>query len=99
MELNEHMLRNHAGWSMTSKMPQRYLHYFDSESSKSILRLKGIIKENEEIENNLLKPRYCPHCNESNIPESKLCIKCKMILSYNFYTDTLEKQKQKDNII
>ncbi len=99
MKLNEHMLRNHAGWSMTSKMPQRYLHYFGSESSKSILRLKGIIKENEEIENNLLKPRYCNNCNESNIPESKFCIKCKMILSYDAYTETLEKQKQKDNDI
>ena len=70
MNLNEHMLRNHAGWSMTSKMPQRYLHYFGSESSKSILRLKGIIKENEEIENNILKPKYCNNCNESNVPNS-----------------------------
>ena len=99
MNLNEHMLRNHAGWSMTSKMPQRYLHYFGSESSKSILRIKGIIKENEEIENNLLKPKYCPNCNESNIPESKFCIKCKMILSYDSYTETIEKQKEKDNDI
>jgi integrase len=99
MNLNEHMLRNHAGWSMTSKMPQRYLHYFGSESSKSILRLKGIIKESEEMENNLLKPRHCPNCNESNIPASKFCIKCKMILSYDSYTETLQKQKQKDNDI
>jgi hypothetical protein len=99
MNLNEHMLRNHAGWSMTSKMPQRYLHYFGSESSKSILRIKGIIKENEEIENNLLKARHCPNCNESNISESKFCIKCKMILCYDSYTETIEKQKEKDNDI
>ena len=44
--LKEHMLRSHAGWSMTSKMPQRYLHYFGHESSKSILQFKGVIKEN-----------------------------------------------------
>jgi hypothetical protein len=99
MNLNDHMLRNHAGWSMTSKMPQRYLHYFGSESSKSIRRLKGIIKENEEIENNLLKPKYCNNCSESNVPNSKFCTSCKMILSYDAYTETLEKQKQKDNDI
>ncbi|HSF00821.1 MAG TPA: site-specific integrase [Nitrososphaeraceae archaeon] len=99
MNLNEHMLCNHAGWSMTSKMPQRYLHYFGNESSRSILRLKGVIKENEEIENNLLKPKPCPNCNESNIPNSRLCVNCKMILSYDAYTDTLEKQKQKDDQI
>jgi hypothetical protein len=26
--LKEHILRDHAGWTMTSKMPQVYIHYF-----------------------------------------------------------------------
>jgi hypothetical protein len=33
--LKEHVLRDHAGWSMTSRMPQVYIHYFGTESSKS----------------------------------------------------------------
>ena len=93
--LKEHMLRSHAGWSLTSKMPQRYLHYFGHESSKSILQIKGVIKENEDIQNTKLKPRYCPNCNECNKHECKFCIKCKMILSYNSYNETLEKEKEK----
>jgi hypothetical protein len=36
--------------SLTSKMPQRYLHYFGTESSKSILQIKGVIKENDDIQ-------------------------------------------------
>ena len=82
---------------MSSKMPQTYIHYFGNESSKSLLEIKGIIKK-EDIEKsaNILKPRQCPNCQESNKPESKFCIKCKMILSYDFYNDTLEKQKQKE---
>ena len=28
--------------------------------------------------------------------DSRFCLKCKMILSYNSYTDTLEKQKEKE---
>ena len=90
--LKEHMLRSHAGWSLTSKMPQRYLHYFGHESSKSILQIKGIIKENEDIQNTKLKPRYCPNCNECNKSESKFCIKCKMVLSYNSYNQTVENE-------
>ena len=29
--LKEHVLRDHAGWTMTSKMPQVYIHYFGNE--------------------------------------------------------------------
>ena len=35
--LKEHVLRDHAGWTMTSKMPQVYIHYFGTESSRSLL--------------------------------------------------------------
>ena len=62
-------------------------------------RLKGIIKENEEIENNILKPKYCNNCNESNVPNSQFCTNCKMILSYDAYTETLEKQNEKERDI
>ena len=35
--LKEHVLRQHAGWSVGSNMPQVYLHYFGNESSESLL--------------------------------------------------------------
>jgi integrase len=97
--LKEHMLRSHAGWSLTSKMPQRYLHYFGTESSKSILQIKGVIKENENIQNTKLKPRHCPNCNECNKTDSKFCIKCKMILTYDSYSKTLEEKRKQENRI
>ena len=46
-----------------------------------------------------MKPKYCVNCGEINKQFSQFCIKCKMILSYDAYTETLEKQKQKDNDI
>jgi integrase len=98
--LKEHVLRNHAGWSINSKMPQTYIHYFGNESSVSLLQAKGIVKENQNSEQkDILKPKYCVHCGEINKKFSQFCIKCKMIFSYDAYTDTLEKQKQKDNDI
>ena len=42
-----------------------------------------------------MKPRYCPNCNECNKHDSQFCSKCKMILSYNSYKETLEKEKEK----
>ena len=33
--LKEHILRQHAGWTGNSQMPQKYLHYFGNESSES----------------------------------------------------------------
>ena len=94
--LKEHVLRDHGGWTMSSKMPQTYIHYFGNESSKSLLQLKGIIKKEDVEKSTILKSRQSPNCQEPNKPESKFCTSCKMILSYDSYNETLEKQKEKD---
>lgn len=93
--LKEHVLRDHAGWSMTSRMPQIYIHYFGTESSRSLLEARGVIAiDSKKV--NILKSRQCPHCAESNKPESQFCMKCKMVLTYAAYNETLEIQKQRD---
>ena len=97
--LKEHVLRDHAGWTMSSKMPQVYIHYFGTESSKSILETKGIIKKNDEEKFDILKSRDCPNCKESNKPDSKFCIKCKMVLTYDSYSKTLEEKGKQENRI
>jgi hypothetical protein len=92
--LKEHVLRDHAGWSMTSKMPQVYLHYFGTESSTSLLEAYGIVKRNDKKQNSL-KTKQCPNCSESNKPDSKFCAKCRMVLTYDAYTETLEENQIK----
>ena len=93
--LKESTLRDHAGWTMSSKMPSIYLHYFGTESSNSLLEAHGIIKDSKK-QINTLKPKQCPNCNEPNKPDSKFCAKCKMVLTYDAYNETLEKQQEKD---
>ena len=93
--VKEHILRSHAGWSITSKMPQRYIHYFGNESSRSILKAKGIIKEGEDFAQNILRSRQCPNCNEPNKQGSKFCIKCRMVLTYDSYSQVRDEDKQK----
>lgn len=93
--VKEHILRSHAGWSITSKMPQRYIHYFGNESSRSILKAKGIIKEDEGFGQDILRSRQCPNCNEPNKRDSKFCVKCRMVLTYDSYSEVRNEDKQK----
>ena len=93
--LKEITLRQHAGWSPTSNMHQKYIHYLGNESNESILEAYGIIDKNKQ-EIDKLKPRHCPNCNEENRIDSKFCSNCRMVLTYDEYVQVLEKQKEKD---
>ena len=93
--LKEHVLRSHAGWSTTSKMPQVYIHYFGTESSNSILEAYGIVKD-DQARRNLSTLKQCPNCSEPNTEFSKFCTKCGMVLMYDAYDEALQNQKQKD---
>ena len=93
--LKEHVLRQHAGWSAGSKMHLKYLHYFGNESNESLLEAYGIVVSGQQI--NQLRPKQCPNCSEPNKPDSKFCNKCRMIMSYDAYAETLEEKQQKDS--
>jgi integrase/recombinase XerD len=94
--LKESTLRQHAGWSGRSQMQLKYLHYFGNESNNSILQEYGILpKDNEEVD--VLKPKLCPNCDEPNKPDSKFCAKCRMVLTYAAYNETLEKEQEKES--
>lgn len=94
--LKESTLRDHAGWSTSSKMPSIYIHYFGNESAKSLLEAYGIEKYQQD-QINLLKTKTCPNCNESNKCDSKFCAKCRMVLSYDSYAETIEEKQQKQS--
>jgi len=94
--LKEHILRQHCGWSVRSEMPQKYLHYFGNESNESLLEAYGIVTKDHQLVD-ALKPKQCPNCNEPNKPDSKFCAKCRMVLTYDAYNETLEKQQEKES--
>jgi len=94
--LKEHVLRQHCGWSISSNMPQKYLHYFGNESNESLLEAYGIIPKDRQLVD-VLRPKQCPNCNEPNKPDSKFCAKCRMVLTYDAYNETLEKQQEKES--
>ncbi|HXX96784.1 MAG TPA: hypothetical protein VEL11_06675 [Candidatus Bathyarchaeia archaeon] len=90
------LLTQYAGWTDDSKMPAKYLHYFSNESSNGLLEAYGILpKDKEEL--GILKPKQCPNCNEPNKPDSKFCAKCRMVLTYDAYNETLDKRREKES--
>jgi hypothetical protein len=94
--LKEHILRQHAGWSPRSQMHLKYLHYFGNESSDSILEAYGIVTK-DKTQSDILRSKQCPNCNEPNKPDSKFCAKCRMVLTYDAYSETAEESMRKEN--
>jgi integrase len=94
--LKEHHLRQYAGWSPGSNMHLKYLHYFGNESNDSLLEAYGIISKDKQL-SEALRPKQCPNCNEPNKPDSRFCAKCRMVLTYDAYSETLESEKQKED--
>jgi integrase/recombinase XerD len=94
--LKENILRQHAGWTPNSNMHLKYVHFFGNESSESILQEYGILPK-DNAETDILRPKQCPNCNEANKQDSKFCSKCRMVLTYDAYGETLESEKQKQD--
>lgn len=90
--LKEHILRNHAGWSSTSNMPQKYLHYFGNESSDSILEAYGL--KPSAVSVSKLKAKQCPNCETDNKIDSKFCSKCRMLLTLQAVEEDREAQEK-----
>jgi hypothetical protein len=78
-------------------MAQKYLHYFGNESSGSLLEAYGIITKSDGPSSvDLLSPKACPNCNEGNTQDARFCAKCKMILTYHDYIETVQQQQEKE---
>lgn len=92
--LKEHVLRQYAGWSGRSQMHLKYLHYFGNESSENLLKAYGIVPKDYTKE--YRKPKECPNCSEPNKQDSRFCAKCRMVLTYDAYTETLQNQQEKE---
>jgi integrase/recombinase XerD len=96
--LKEHTLRQFAGWSPNSNMHLKYLHYFGGEACEGLLEAYGLITKDKQL-SDVLRPKQCPNCNEPNKPDSKFCAKCRMVLTYDAYNETLEiQQKERDKL-
>lgn len=92
--LTEANLRSHAGWTTSSKMPEVYVH-LSGEHNNAILEKYGILTKEVREKENILKGLECPNCQELNKRDSKLCNRCKMVLSYDTYVEVRKEEANK----
>jgi hypothetical protein len=95
--LKEATLRVFAGWTPDSDMPKRYVHLFGNAVCEEILEEYGLLDKGIRYQASLLKSKSCPNCSEPNELDSKFHAKCRMVLTYDAYNETLESQKEKES--
>jgi integrase len=100
--MGEYELRMHAGWTITSDMPQRYLHFRGNESVNALMKAQGIVSnegangegadQGASTSITLRPPIICSNCKEPNKSEAKFCSnpKCGMVLRFEAYIESKE---------
>jgi integrase len=84
------LIDQYMGWSHSGNTRQKYQHYYNDDSFDAMLTMMDGLKPISPAKNKtLLKPRICPNCSESNTPESRFCSKCKFVLSFDSFNETL----------
>jgi hypothetical protein len=92
------LVDDYMGWSHKGNTRQKYQHYYTDDAFDAMLMtMDGIVLPSQDAKSksrNLLKPKQCPNCDESNKPESKFCSKCKFVLSFDAFQEAVgEKEK------
>lgn len=92
------LIDQYMGWSHAGNTRQKYQHYYNDDSFDAVLTvMDGLNLSNNPSgkgQKSLLKPKQCPNCNETNKPESKFCIKCKFVLSWDVYNKSIQNAEQ-----
>jgi hypothetical protein len=84
------LIDQYMGWSHAGNTRQKYQHYYNDDSFDAMLTMMDGLKPLAPAKGKLiLKPRLCPNCQESNTPESRFCSKCKFVLSFDAYNETI----------
>ncbi|MFH1322373.1 MAG: site-specific integrase [Methanobacteriota archaeon] len=76
-DFTESQLKVILGWTRDSRMPGTYVSLSGGEVDKKILEMAGLLdKEEAKKEADILKPRNCPRCKETNPATARFCYKC-----------------------
>lgn len=95
------LIDQYMGWSHSGNTRQKYQHYYNDDAFDAMLTVMDGLKPTalRPSGTNLLKPRLCPNCSETNKPESRFCSKCKFVLTFDAFNETVkESEKTKQDI-
>jgi integrase len=78
--LTEAQLKQLFGWTQDSRMASTYIHLSGRDVDEALLRLHGVVKKNNETQENQFTIKPCPRCKNKNSPEAKFCNSCGLCL-------------------
>lgn len=80
-DFTESELKVLFGWTRDSRMPGIYVSLSGGDVEKKILEKAGLLTREEARKGDeVLKPKDCPRCKESNPSTARFCYKCGMAL-------------------
>ncbi len=94
------LIDKYMGWSHQGNTRLKYQHYYSDDGLDAVLQADGLVPAAGAVaaaakrKRDLLKPKVCPNCEESNTPDTKFCVKCKYVLSYDAYNETVKEGEQ-----
>jgi len=88
--LTEAEMKQYLGWVQNSKMAGVYVHLSSRDVDKSMLRIHGLITEEEDKERKFTAIK-CHRCKEMNSPGTNLCAKCGLPLTFEAAKEIDEK--------
>ena len=88
----------YMGWVHNGNTRIKYQHYFNDDGLEGVLtEMDGLVLPSSGAKGkgkSVLKPKICPNCDETNKPESKFCAKCKFVLSWDAYEESIQSTEQ-----
>jgi len=96
--LTEAQLSHYLGWVQGSKMASIYVHLSGRDMDKALLGIYGI-KLEEKKEDEKLKPKICPRCNEKNAYNAVFCSRCGLALDIKTAIEKSELREEADKLL
>jgi len=88
--LTEAEMKQYLGWAQNSKMAGVYVHLSSRDVDKSMLRIHGLITEEQDHERKFTTIK-CPRCSHSSSIGTELCAKCGLPLTFEAAKEIDEK--------
>jgi len=94
--LTEAQMNQYFGWVRGSDMPATYVHLSGRDIDESILKMRGLLKPNEDVVESSLAPVPCPRCKLINKATGKFCMRCGAVLDIGTAVTMQDKVRELD---
>jgi integrase/recombinase XerD len=100
--LTEAQMKQYFGWIQASKMASVYVHLSGRDVDDAILKCYGIVKQDQQMQNDPLKPKTCDRCHKINPATNEYCDRCGMPLTKKAVMELMQRDlaiRTADNLL